>query len=84
MEVFKILVLVALIGLLLFWCSQFIGLMLMREADFPYKHDKILWFIAFLVLPLLAPFVFVFWKQARETTHAAAVLDRLNKRDQGE
>jgi hypothetical protein len=48
----------------IFWCYQFIKLMLLTDADFPSKHDKILWAVGFFVLPPLAPFAFLFWMRA--------------------
>ena len=50
--------------LAIIWCYQFIELMLLSEADFPGKHDKILWALAFLALPPLTPFAFSFWMRA--------------------
>lgn len=55
---------VFLLSLLIFWCYQFCKLMLLSDADFPGKHDKILWFIAFCVLPIFTPFAFLSWNQA--------------------
>jgi hypothetical protein len=55
--------LVVFIVLAVFWCRQFVELMLLSDADFPGKHDKILWVFAFLVGFLVVPFAFVFWKQ---------------------
>ena len=32
--------------LFIFWLSQMIALMSMKDEEFPGRHDKILWFIA--------------------------------------
>ncbi len=47
-----------------FWIYQFIQLMLLTDADFPGKNDKVLWFVAFMLLSVLAPGLFVWWKQS--------------------
>ena len=54
------------IGLLivLVWIYQFIQLMLLSDADFPGKHDKILWAAAFVLVAPVAPFAFLWWKAA--------------------
>jgi hypothetical protein len=53
--------LMVIIAIAIIWCYQFIELMLLSETDFPGKHDKILWALAFLALPPLTPFAFRFW-----------------------
>ena len=58
------LLVVVSVGLVLFWCRQFVELMLLSDSDFPGRHDKILWVAAFFLAFFLAPFVFTFWKQA--------------------
>ena len=45
------------------WYPQFIFMMVLSDSDFPGKADKILWFIAFLVIPYLAPFLFRSWQK---------------------
>lgn len=47
-----------------FWVSQFIQLMLLSDEDFPGKNDKILWFVTFILLSVIAPGLFAWWKQA--------------------
>ena len=46
------------------WCYQFIQLMLLEDSDFPGRFDKILWVAAFIGVFVVAPFAFVYWKQA--------------------
>lgn len=48
----------------LVWIYQFIQLMLLSDADFPGKHDKILWAAAFVLVFPIAPFAFLWWKAA--------------------
>jgi len=48
----------------LVWIYQFIQLMLLSDADFPGKHDKILWVAAFVLVSPIAPFAFLWWKAA--------------------
>jgi hypothetical protein len=48
----------------LLWGFQFVQLMLLEDADFPGRHDKILWVVTFLVLFFIAPFLFMAWKSA--------------------
>jgi hypothetical protein len=62
--------------LLVFWICQFISLMLLSDADFPGRHDKVLWAAAFLLLFVVAAFAFYYWKmayrsmrQAEKTSH---------------
>ncbi len=64
MECFALLPIVLLIAFLIFWGHEFVELMLLSDSDFPGKYDKILWVLAFLVMFFVAPFAFVFWKQA--------------------
>ncbi len=56
---------------LVFWCYQFIELMLLSESDFPGKYDKILWAAVFFLLFFIAPIVFVGWKNAYLAMRAA-------------
>tara|TARA_Y100001960_G_C14224496_1_gene610676 strand:+ start:113 stop:346 length:234 start_codon:yes stop_codon:yes gene_type:complete len=46
------------------WISQLVQLMTLSCDDFPGRHDKILWVIIYIVFFPLAPFIFVWWKQA--------------------
>ncbi len=48
----------------LVWMYQFIQLMLLSDADFPGKHDKILWAAAFVLLFPITPLAFLWWKAA--------------------
>jgi hypothetical protein len=69
----ELLILAVLVGVLLFWCYQFIQLMLLADADFPDRFDKILWFLAFFLAFFITPFVFRFWKQAYLAVRRAEV-----------
>lgn len=61
-----LLVIVPYVALLiaLVWIYQFIQLMLLSDADFPGKYDKILWAAAFVLVFPIAPFAFLWWKAA--------------------
>ena len=48
----------------LFWGFQLVQLMMLDDGDFPGRYDKILWFVLFCTLFVLAPFVFIAWKRA--------------------
>ena len=50
--------------LCVFWVYQFVQLMLLSEADFPGKYDKVLWTAAFILALAVAPFAFLGWKYA--------------------
>lgn len=54
----------AVAAVIVIWGYQFIQLMLLSDSDFPGRHDKVLWFVAFILVYPLAPFVFIQWKQA--------------------
>ena len=60
------LIIVPYVGLVvaLVWIYQFIQLMLLSDADFPGKHDKVLWVVAFVLAFPVAPFAFLWWKAA--------------------
>ena len=44
-----------IVCLVAFWIVQFAQMMTLREIHFPAWYDKILWFIAFLLVSALAP-----------------------------
>jgi hypothetical protein len=56
-------ILLFILVLLVFWIIQFAQLMAMRDDEFPGRFDKILWFIAFLTLNVVAASIFLSWKQ---------------------
>jgi hypothetical protein len=56
--------------LLVFWIIQFAQLMAMRDDEFPGRFDKILWFVAFLTLNVVAASIFLSWKQIAMTSRA--------------
>jgi hypothetical protein len=66
------LLLILMLVLLVFWVIQFTELMGMSDGEFPGKHDKILWFVAFLSLNFVGAAVFVAWKQVRIMARARA------------
>lgn len=50
---------VLVVGLVLAWVSEFVTLMRLAEADFPGRHDKLVWTLLMLVLPPLG--LLAFW-----------------------
>ena len=59
-----LLIILALIILIIIrWWEEFIFMMSLNDSNFPGKSDKILWFIVFFILPLVAPFLFRSWKK---------------------
>ena len=48
----------------IFWVYQFVQLMLLSEADFPGRYDKVLWTVAFVLAFFVAPVAFFGWKFA--------------------
>lgn len=49
----------------IFWICQFVLLMALQDEILPGRHDKVLWFIAFLLCPILAPFAFLLWRKVK-------------------
>lgn len=49
----------------IFWVCQFVLLMDLQDDILPGRHDKVLWFIAFLVCPILTPFAFLLLRKVR-------------------
>ncbi len=49
----------------IFWVCQFVLLMALQDDILPGRHDKVLWFIAFLVCPLFTPFAFLLLRKVR-------------------
>ena len=74
--------LLIVLAILVFWVYEFIQVMLLADADFPGKHDKILWVAAFIVLPVMAPFAFYAWKAAYLQSKIAERYQR--RKEQGE
>jgi hypothetical protein len=58
---------IVIVALLPLWGYQFIQLMLLSDSDFPGKYDKLAWAAVFTFLFPLAPFAFMYWKQAYVT-----------------
>lgn len=50
--------LAALWFLCLIWFRALTSVMATEDDQFPAKHDKILWVVLFLCVPLFAPFVY--------------------------
>lgn len=62
------------IALVVFWLSQMVGLMDMKDNEFPGKHDKILWFVALLIGSFAGALAFLLWRTMRS---AEALSERL-------
>ena len=60
---FLLIALVSICFLLAISYPQFIFMLVLSDSDFPGKADKILWFIAFLTIPYVAPFLFRSWQK---------------------
>jgi len=69
MEQLAVLIVVSLV-LIVFWVYQFVLLMLLSDDDFPGRYDKILWVAVFVLLSVIAPFAFLWWKRACLTMRA--------------
>ena len=65
--------------LLVFWIIQFAQLMAMRDDEFPGRYDKILWFIAFLTLNVVAASIFLSWKQIQIASRSKLRAESLAK-----
>ena len=61
-----LLLLIIVVALAAFWVYQFVVLMLLQDSLLPGRHDKVLWFAAFLLCPLLTPFAFLIWSAVRK------------------
>ena len=59
-----LLVSILILCLLLFWCYQFVLLMMMEDEMFPGRHDKAIWGACFIFLSAIAPFVFLVWRRS--------------------
>lgn len=57
-----VIVVILAILLVVFWISQLLSLMNMRDEQFAGRHDKVLWFIVVFFGTLLGAFVFWLWK----------------------
>jgi len=64
MKFFIALLLIALLAWIKFWVSEFVQMMLLEDAFFPGRFDKVVWGAAFIILPPFAPFAFWVWKGA--------------------
>ena len=58
-------ILIIAVVLLLFWLSQMVALMNMKDDEFPGGHDKILWFIAILIGSFAGALAFLLWRTVR-------------------
>jgi hypothetical protein len=65
-----LLILLFVLVLFVFWIIQFAQLMAMRDDEFPGRYDKILWFVAFLTLNVIAASIFLSWKQIKVAARA--------------
>ena len=64
----ELVIIVAVLALLAFWCYQFIFLMMIEDDLFPGKLDKAIWAAVFIFVAPLAPFVFRLWRRAIVTS----------------
>lgn len=55
-------ILVVSLVIVLAWIVYFAQMMSLADTDFPGKYDKILWFVVFVLLFVVAPFAFWIWK----------------------
>ena len=72
-------ILLFVLVLLVFWIIQFAQLMAMRDEDFPGRFDKVLWFIAFLTLNVVAASIFLSWKQIQIASRSKLRTESLAK-----
>ena len=64
MEILFMLIFILIILLVIaIWITEFLELMSFKDSQFIGKNDKVLWFIFFLVVPILAPFVYKYFKK---------------------
>ena len=61
--IFMLIFLFIIIFIIVAWIIEFLELMSFKDSQFIGKNDKVLWFIFFLVLPILAPFIFKYFKK---------------------
>lgn len=54
-----------------YWVFRFVQLMALDEEDFPGRHDKTLWVIAFVVANVFAAVAFHWWKAVMREMRAA-------------
>lgn len=47
--------------LIALWVQQFAELMRLPDSAFPGRNDKVLWTVAFIVMPWLVPITFLAW-----------------------
>jgi hypothetical protein len=57
--VFAIFAVALLVALMLAWVAEFVTLMRLPEAEFPAKHDKLIWTLLMIVVPPLG--LLAFW-----------------------
>ena len=53
--------------------------MAMRDEEFPGRYDKVLWFIAFLTLNVVAASIFLSWKQIQIASRSKVRAEPLAK-----
>jgi hypothetical protein len=53
------------IVLFMFWLSQMVALMSMKDDEFPGQHDKTLWFVAILIGSAAGALAFLLWRFIR-------------------
>jgi len=48
-----------------YWIKQFAFLMSLSEKELNGPYDKLVWGVAFVLLPMAAPFAFIVWRNAK-------------------
>jgi hypothetical protein len=56
-------IIIAAFALAIFWCYQFVLLMMMEDDLFPGRGDKLIWGLCFFIVAPLAPIVFLLWRK---------------------
>ena len=61
-SILPLLLLIGLIGTIWFICTVWFraltSVMATKDDQFPAKHDKILWVVLFICVPIFAPFIY--------------------------
>ena len=58
----NVIVIVLLVVAVVFWLSQFVSLMNMRDEDFPGRYDKPIWAMTLILANILGAIAFWIWK----------------------
>ena len=49
--------------LLIMWLDAFVSMMAMRDDEFPGRHDKLCWALAFIFLTFVGAIAFYLWRK---------------------